>query len=291
MQSLPLVTIKHDTLAETIEAALSDANQPGILFELDNPDYAPGSEARFRTWSLKIALCPNRPSRFSRRFIASWPRPPSFLRPATSAARSPATRKRQAGYALFASLLFIVGYIWMRFQRIMFGLAAVVALVHDVLITLGVLALSGYVVTYLPPVATLLLFDPFKISLPIVAAFLTIIGYSLNDTIVVFDRIREVRGKSPDLTRRHDQHEHQSDLEPDDADVVDDVARGRDSRTCSAARGSTASRSPWWSACLVGTYSSIFIASPVLLWMSHSKAANPRQDGGPRAGRAGRAGV
>ena len=39
-------------------------------------------------------------------------------------------------------------------------------------------------------------------NLPIVAAFLTIIGYSVNDTIVVFDRIREVRGKDPDLTAR-----------------------------------------------------------------------------------------
>ena len=50
------------------------------------------------------------------------------------------------------------------------------------------------------PLAGLLQIDPFKISLPVVAAFLTIIGYSLNDTIVVFDRIREVRGKSPGLT-------------------------------------------------------------------------------------------
>ena len=44
--------------------------------------------------------------------------------------------------------------------------------------------------------------EPFKINLPIMAAFLTIIGYSVNDTIVVFDRIREVRGKDPSLTRK-----------------------------------------------------------------------------------------
>jgi SecD/SecF fusion protein len=44
------------------------------------------------------------------------------------------------------------------------------------------------------------LIEEFKISLPVVAALLTIIGYSLNDTIVVFDRIREVRGKSPAIT-------------------------------------------------------------------------------------------
>ena len=59
--------------------------------------------------------------------------------------------------------------------------------------------------------------DPFKISLSVVAALLTIVGFSINDTIVVFDRIREVRGKSPDLTRRDDQPEHQPDAEPHDA--------------------------------------------------------------------------
>ena len=45
-----------------------------------------------------------------------------------------------------------------------------------------------------------LLVDPFKISLAVVAALLTIVGFSINDTIVIFDRIREVRGKSPELT-------------------------------------------------------------------------------------------
>ena len=98
--------------------------------------------------------------------------------------------------ALLASLFGIVGYIWIRFQRVVFGVAAVIALVHDILITLGAIAISAY----LAKPFGFLLIDEFRISLPIVAAFLTIIGYSLNDTIVVFDRIREVRGKSPDLT-------------------------------------------------------------------------------------------
>jgi SecD/SecF fusion protein len=94
----------------------------------------------------------------------------------------------------------IVGYLWLRFQKVTFGLAAVLALVHDVLITLGMIALSAYVVSNIPALAHALQIDAFQISLPIVAAFLTIIGYSLNDTIVIFDRIREVRGKSPQLT-------------------------------------------------------------------------------------------
>jgi SecD/SecF fusion protein len=44
--------------------------------------------------------------------------------------------------------------------------------------------------------------EEFKISLPVVAAFLTILGYSVNDTIVIFDRLREIRGKSPHITRQ-----------------------------------------------------------------------------------------
>jgi SecD/SecF fusion protein len=78
-----------------------------------------------------------------------------------------------------------------------FGLAAVVALIHDVLVMLGGIALSYYVAPYLG----FLGIEPFKINLPIVAAFLTIIGYSVNDTIVVFDRVREVRGKDPPTRR------------------------------------------------------------------------------------------
>ncbi len=98
--------------------------------------------------------------------------------------------------ALFASLLCIIGYIWFRFQRVIYGFAAVAALVHDVLITLGAIAVSYWLADALG----FLLIDPFKISLTVVAAILTIIGYSLNDTIVVFDRIRETKGKAPKLT-------------------------------------------------------------------------------------------
>jgi len=85
---------------------------------------------------------------------------------------------------LFASVI-IVLYVAVRFHAFRFGVAAVIALLHDVLITAGLIALadmSG-------------LFGDVKIGLATLAAFLTIIGYSLNDTIVVFDRIRENMGK------------------------------------------------------------------------------------------------
>ncbi|MEO2015302.1 MAG: protein translocase subunit SecD, partial [Fuerstiella sp.] len=106
--------------------------------------------------------------------------------------------KTSAIMAIIISLLAIVAYIWFRFQKITFGLAAVVALVHDVLIVLGLMAIASYLSDN--ALGKALLLNDFRINLPMVAAFLTIVGYSLNDTIVVFDRIREVRGKNPSLT-------------------------------------------------------------------------------------------
>ena len=84
--------------------------------------------------------------------------------------------------AILISLFAIVMYIRVRFAEYSYGFAAVVALVHDVLMTVGALA-----------VANVLGIIEAEITLPMIAAFLTIIGYSLNDTIVVFDRIRENR--------------------------------------------------------------------------------------------------
>lgn len=93
--------------------------------------------------------------------------------------------------SIIYSCFFIIIYIWIRFQ-FSFGLAAVVALIHDVLITLGVFSLCRF----LPGVER-------EVTLPVIAAYLTIVGYSLNDTIVVFDRIRENlttgRGRLEDL--------------------------------------------------------------------------------------------
>jgi preprotein translocase subunit SecF len=75
--------------------------------------------------------------------------------------------------AIVGSMIGMLLYIWIRFQ-LQWGFAAVVALVHDTLITLGLFALFRQ-----------------EMSLPVVAAFLTLVGYSVNDTVVVFDRIRE----------------------------------------------------------------------------------------------------
>ena len=106
--------------------------------------------------------------------------------------------RNQAIVAILLSLIGIVGYIWVRFGTVRYGVAAIVALVHDVCITLGLVTVCTYIAG--KPLGNALLIGDFKINLEMIAAFLTIIGYSLNDTIVVFDRIRENRGKATTLT-------------------------------------------------------------------------------------------
>jgi len=96
-------------------------------------------------------------------------------------------------FAVVLALVAIVVYVWLRFGTMQYGLAAIVALVHDVSITLGMVTLSHFI--YDSFVGTALGLSDFKIDLPMIAAALTVIGYSLNDTIVVFDRIRENRGR------------------------------------------------------------------------------------------------
>ena len=165
----------------------------------------------------------------------------------------------KAGWAIFGSLLGMMIYIWIRFQ-IQWGLAAVVALSHDTIITLGLLSL----------------FDK-ELSLPVVAAFLTLVGYSVNDTVVVFDRIREnIRAKGT-------------------TNMVETINRSINqtlSRTL-ITTGSTwvvvfglfmfggEALNPFafvlTVGIVVGTYSSIFIASPfLLLWQEVFKKGQKR---------------
>jgi len=106
-------------------------------------------------------------------------------------------QKTRALIAIVLSLFAIVTYIWIRFGDVRYGIAAIVALVHDVCITLGAVTVCTYIAG--TSIGEFLLIDDFKINLAMIAAFLTLIGYSLNDTIVVFDRIRENRGKARQL--------------------------------------------------------------------------------------------
>lgn len=171
--------------------------------------------------------------------------------------------------AIVISMLIIVAYIWFRFQNVDFGIAAVAALIHDVLIVMGSLALVSWI--YGTPIGDLLLITDLRINLPMVAAFLTLVGYSLNDTIVVFDRIREIRGKNPEIN----------------------VAMVNSALNQTLSRTLLTSFTTWivviilyslggegihgFAYCLligifVGTYSSIYVASPVLLWLMNRKS-------------------
>jgi SecD/SecF fusion protein len=108
----------------------------------------------------------------------------------------PAVAGQAQQLAVMATVLAWIGiivYVWVRFGQFRWGLAAVLCLVHDVIIAVGMVAVSGWLSTTV--VGKALGVQSFKIDLTMVAAILTIIGYSVNDTIVVFDRIRENRGR------------------------------------------------------------------------------------------------
>ncbi len=171
------------------------------------------------------------------------------------------TMKQQAIVAMTLSLLAVIVYIWFRFGSFTYGFAAIIALVHDVTIALGLVALSSWVYHEIGGVFML---EPFKIDLAMVAAFLTIVGYSLNDTIVVFDRIRENRGRLSYAT----------------PSVINDSINQTISRTVLTSGttmlaigmlyvyggpGVHGFAFAMFIGVLVGTYSSVAIASPVLM--------------------------
>ncbi|AQQ72153.1 bifunctional preprotein translocase subunit SecD/SecF [Limihaloglobus sulfuriphilus] len=179
-----------------------------------------------------------------------------------------AEAKTKALIAIILSLLAIIGYIWIRFGEARFGFAAIAALVHDVCITLGAVTACTYIAE--TPLGAALGIRDFKIDLQMIAAFLTIIGYSLNDTIVVFDRIREQRGRRGIIR----------------ANLISDSINMTISRTLLTSlttllvvvimyigggvglRGFTFAMMV---GIIVGTYSSIAIAAPILLLGNTSK--------------------
>ncbi|CAI8246326.1 MAG: Uncharacterised protein [Flavobacteriales bacterium] len=161
--------------------------------------------------------------------------------------------KKNSFLAVFGSLIVVFLYILLRFRKWQYSLGAVAAVFHDVLIVLGVFS-----VTYT--------FMPFsmEINQAFIAAVLTVIGYSLNDTVVVFDRIRE-------FTRLHTSWESTK--------TVNSALNSTLSRTINTSLttlvvllaififGGEAIRGFMFAlivGVLVGTYSSLFIATPVM---------------------------
>lgn len=258
--------VSRDTVQEQLELALQAVEHEGVAIDVSNPDYQ-GGNRRFTEWDVKIALPEAEARKALEHLKTANNSQPVFPLANKIGGRVAGRMSTDAVAAIVISLIGIIGYIWFRFQRVMYGLAAVIALIHDVAVTLGVIALTGVLVSAVPPLANALMIEKFQISLPIVAAFLTIIGYSLNDTIVVFDRIREVKGKSPNLT----------------ADMINRSINETLSRTLLTSLttlitvlilyviggdGIHGFAFALVIGVIVGTYSSIFVASPALLWMS-----------------------
>jgi SecD/SecF fusion protein len=178
--------------------------------------------------------------------------------------------------ALILSSLVIMAFIWFRFGNLKYGTATVLAMIHDVALVIGALGLSHWVSQYTPWLARALLIEPFRINLTIVAAVLTVMSYSMIDTIVVFDRIRENRGKFGHLSKQ----------------IVNDSINQTLSRTLLTAGTTLATIAGMYIVggpgihgftfvllvgILVGTYSSIAIAAPILLMGADAKESTGQQ--------------
>jgi SecD/SecF fusion protein len=171
--------------------------------------------------------------------------------------------------AIVMAMIAIVIYVWVRFGSWLFGLGAILPLLHDVAIVLGLLALSKLIVSNVPAIANALLITDFRIDMAVVAAVLTVIGYSLNDTIVIFDRIRENRGRLTYVTPK----------------IIDDSINQNISRTVLTSLttfiavfimyvfggpGIHGLTFALLVGLVVGTYSSIAVASPVVMGWSQA---------------------
>jgi SecD/SecF fusion protein len=253
--------INLPTLRETIEQAFAAAGHPEAAFELTAPEMTTRLKP-YRTWSLSTTLDPDATRSVLEQVASKLAETPIYLSANTIGGKVAGNTKVTAVYALLASLVMIVAYVWLRFQNVAFGLAAVVALLHDVLVTIGCLALSIYVAPFLGWA----LVDDFKISLDVVAALLTTVGFSINDTIVIFDRMREIRGKSTTVT----------------AEMVDKAVNQTLSRTILTSgtallatlilyalggQGIHAFAFATLIGIISGTYSTIYIAAPIVLWL------------------------
>ena len=164
--------------------------------------------------------------------------------------------KQEGTIAVIVSILAVMIYIWFRFEW-QFALGAVLSLSHDVLLTIGIFAILQL-----------------EFGLPIVAAILTIVGYSLNDTVVVYDRVRENlrKYKKKDLTEVIDMSLNQMLRRTIMTSFSTLLALGAlYIFGGEVLRGFTFTM--MWGV-VVGTYSSIFIAAPLLIRLG-ARASEP----------------
>lgn len=262
--------ISRPTLRATVREALAAASIGDADFDLASSDAGAVAGRPVSDWTLTTTLDPASTKGVLESVKAKLSETPVYLAANTIGAKVAGNTKVTAVYALVASLVMIVLYVWIRFQNVAFGVAAVIALLHDVLVAVACLALSRYVAPYLGWA----LVDDFKISLDVIAALLTIIGFSINDTIVIFDRLRELRGKSRFVT----------------ADMIDRAVNQTLSRTILTSgtaflatlilyavggQGIHAFAFTMLVGIIVGSYSTIYIASPIVLWLQYFFGGEP----------------
>jgi len=171
--------------------------------------------------------------------------------------------KTSALYAVFGSLLVVFLYILLRFRKISFSIGAVIAVFHDVLIVLSIFSITY---NFMP-------FD-MEIGQSFIAAILTVVGYSLNDTVVIFDRIREFAGSHPNWKY---------------SDVVDKALSSTLGRTINTSLttllvmlaifmfGGDSIKGFMFALIIgvaVGTYSSLFVATPIMYDTSKKEEKN-----------------
>ncbi|MHB8899817.1 MAG: protein translocase subunit SecD [Thermoguttaceae bacterium] len=263
----------YATLQEGIQKQMTTLGT-AASFELTNPQYAEDydPDRGHNAWKVTVNLPADQARKVLEAVKASVESMAVFPSSNTIGGQVAADTQWKAIAAVLASLVIIVIYIWIRFERITFGLAATIALIHDVLVTLGAIALTAW----LAPYFGFMLIEEFKIGLSVVAAFLTLMGYSLEDTIVIFDRLREIRGKTPYLT----------------VEMFNQAINQTLSRTMITAFlvlmsviilyffGGAAIRVFAFAmviGAIAGTYSTIFIASPIVLWIDRSAQAKSRK--------------
>jgi SecD/SecF fusion protein len=205
-------------------------------------------------------------------------RPPDLQQVKTFDKSVAGDTQRDALVALVLSVLVIMAYIWIRFGNLKYGTATVVALLHDVLFTIAGLGFAHLLANH--AIGEVLQLEPFRINLTVVAGILTIMGYSMIDTIVVFDRVREIRGKYGHVSRQ----------------VLNDAINQTLSRTLLTAGTTTIMVAIMYFfggsgihgftfvlfvGILVGTYSSVAIAAPILL-LGHEGAPETAAGGRQR---------
>ena len=265
--------VSYDSLERMVEDALKaaghvdDKQRVTVAYQISNPDYQSGSIRPYELWDVKLALPADQAGVVFEKLAAATNSQPIFPLSNKIGSRVAGRMAADAIAAIVLCLAGIIAYVWFRFHGVIYGLAAVAALIHDVLVALGVVAMSSYFVDFADPLADALLVEKFQINLTLVAAFLTIIGYSLNDTIVIFDRIREVKGKSPRLT----------------AEMINLSVNQTLARTILTSLTTVTSTIVLYIfggagihafaftllvGFIAGCYSTIFIANPVLMWLS-----------------------